>query len=143
MKIFRYWKIIYAVCSLVYIGWVINVGSNEFARINDQYSRIVDQLDTGRIRNGALEELSAECRRESRKRPDLEKKACTSWPPAVVEAKGKEIEKRLTRARERGIVKVVLFYAAFVLFFLLGPPLFMYLLLLGFIKLYRSIKIVR
>lgn len=143
MKILRYWKIIYLVCSLVYIGWVINVGTNEFTRINDQYRRIVDQLDSGRIKNTALEELSAECRRESKGRPDLEKKACLSWPPAVVEAKGKEIEERWIRARERGLIKVVLFYTGFVLIFLLAPPLFIYLLLVGAIRLYRSVKIIR
>jgi hypothetical protein len=143
MKIFRYWKVIYVVCSLIYIGWIINVGTNEFDRINSQYRRIVDQLDGGRIRNAALEELITECRRESKGRPGLEEDDCFSWKPTEVEAKERKIEERLVRARKRGTIKMVLFYAGFVFFFLLGPPLFIYLLLVGFIKLYRSIKIVR
>ena len=69
--------------------------------------------------------------------------ACLSWPPAVVEARGKEIEKRFIRAKERGTIKLVLFYTGFVLLFLLGPPFLIYLLIIGIIKLKKYIKIVR
>ena len=143
MKKFRHWRIIYAVCCLVYIGWTIDVGTNEFDRINGQYRNLVDQLDAGRIRTKALEELTAECRRESKVRLDRQEHACFSWPPTVVEARGKVIEERLVRAKERGTIKLVLFYAGFVLIFLLGPPLIIYLLIVGIIKLYKSVKIVR
>ena len=143
MKIIRQWKIIYAVCFLVYLGWMINVGDNEFDRINSQYRRIVDQLDAGRIKTAALEELITECRRKSEVQADLEEEACFSWPPLVVEARGKEIEERLIRARERGIIKVVLFYTGFVFIFLLAPPILLYLLIIGIIKLYKNIKFVR
>jgi len=141
-KFFRHWRIIYALSCLVYIGWVIHVGANEFNRINGQYRRIVEQLDAGRIRSAALEELIAECRRKSRERLGMEA-ACTSWPPHVLEAREKAVEERLIRTRERGIIKVVLFYTGFVLIFLLGPSLFIYLLIVGIIRLYKSIKIVR
>jgi hypothetical protein len=60
-----------------------------------------------------------------------------------VEAKGKEIEERLVRARERAGIKVVLFYAGFVIIFLLAPPFLIYLLIVGIITLYKNIKIVR
>jgi len=143
MKKFRHWRIIYAVCCLVYIGWTIDIGTNEFDRINGQYRNLVDQLDAGRIRTKALEELIAECRRESKMRLDRQEDACFSWPPTVVEARGKAIEERLVRAKERGTIKLVLFYAGFVLIFLLGPPLIIYLLIVGIIKLYNSVKIVR
>jgi len=62
---------------------------------------------------------------------------------AMVEAKSKAIEERLIQAKERGTIKLVLFYAGFVFIFLLGPPLFIYLLLVGIIKVYKSVKIVR
>ncbi len=143
MKKFRHWRIIYAVCCLVYIGWTIDIGTNEFDRINGQYRNLVDQLDAGRIRTEALEELTAECRRESAIRGGRQEKDCSSWPPTVVEARGKVIEERLVRAKERGTIKLVLFYAGFVLIFLLGPPLIIYLLIVGIIKLYKSVKIVR
>jgi hypothetical protein len=143
MKKFRHWRIIYAVCSLVYIGWVIHVGTNEFDRINSQYRRLVEQLDAGRIRTAALEELIAECRRESKGRLGLDEDACFTWPPTVVEARGKTIKERQIRAKERGTIKLVLFYAGFVIIFLLGPPLLIYLLIVGFLKLYKTIKIVR
>ena len=143
MKKFRHWRIIYAICCLVYMGWVIHVGGNEFDRINGQYHRLVEQLDRGRIRAKALEELIAECRRESAVRLDLQEDACTSWPPSMVEAREKTIEERRIRAKERGTIKLLLFYTGFVLIFLLGPPLFIYLLLVGTIKIYKSITIVR
>ncbi len=143
MKIFRYWRVIYAVCCLVYIGWTINVGANEFDRINSQYRRLVDQLDAGKIRAAALEELIAECRRKSTARTDRQEDVCTSWPPTMVEARKKTVEERRIRAKERGTIKLVLFYAGFVLIFLLGPPLFIYLLIVGIIKVWKSIKIVQ
>ena len=68
---------------------------------------------------------------------------CYNWPPSLVEKTEKEIEKRLLRAKERGIIKVVLFYTVFVLIFLLAPPALIYLLILGIIKLKKTIKIVR
>ena len=143
MKKIRKWQIIYTVCCLVYIGWVINVGTNEFDRINSQYRRLVAQLDPGRIRTAALEELIAECHKESMVRADPEENGCLSWPPPVVEVRGKEIEERLIQAKERGTIKLVLFYAGFVILFLLGPPLVIYLLIVGIITLKKYIKIVR
>jgi hypothetical protein len=143
MKKIRAWQIIYALCCLIYMGWVIHVGGNEFDRINSQYRRIVEQLDAGRIRTEALEELIAACRRKSRSQAGLKGNECLSWPPQVMEAKGKEIEERLVRARERAGIKVVLFYAGFVIIFLLAPPFLIYLLIVGIITLYKNIKIVR
>ena len=143
MKKFRHWRIIYAVCCLVYMGWIIHVGTNEFDRVNGQYRRLVGQLDADRIRAAALEELIAECRRESAMHLDRQEDGCFSRPPAVLEAREKTVEERRSRARERGIIKLVLFYAGFVLLFLLAPPLFVYLLIVGIIKLYSNIKIVR
>jgi hypothetical protein len=143
MKKIRLWKIIYAICCLVYIGWTINVGTNEFDRINSQYRAILDQFDQNRIRTKALEELVDECRKESKMRLEQEEDACLSWPPAVVEARGQEIEERLLRVRDRGRIKLVFFYAGFVLIFLLAPPVLIYLLIIGIIKLKENIKIVR
>jgi hypothetical protein len=143
MKIFRHWKIIYGVCCLVYLGWIVNVGGNEFDRINSQYRRLVEQLEPGSIKSGALEELSAECRKKLLKRDDRQEDACISWSTNVVETKVKEIEERRILAKERGIIKMMLFYAGFVVLFLLGPPLFIYVIIAGSIKIYKSIKFVR
>jgi len=143
MKNIRPWKIIYGICCLVYMGWTINVGTNEFDRINGQYRRLEEQLDAGRIKTAALEELIAECRKESTLPLDREEDACLSWPPPVAEAREKEIKERFTRARDRGTIKLLLFYAGFILIFLLAAPLLIYLLIIGVIKLKKSIKIVR
>ena len=143
MKKIRLWKIIYALCCLVYMGWTINVGTNEFDRINGQYRRIIHQLEPGRIKTAAVEELTEECRRVSKWQTDLKVEDCYYWPPYLVEKTEKEIEKRLLRAKERGIIKVVLFYTVFVLIFLLSPPILIYLLIIGIIKLKKNIRIVR
>jgi hypothetical protein len=138
------WKIIYALCCLVYMGWIIHVAGNEFDRINSQYRRIVAQLDEGLIRSAALEELTAECRKKAMKPADPKEEECSSRPPPqVVEAKENEIEERLLQAKERGTIKVVLFYTGFTLIFLLGPPIFIYLILAGSIRIYKSVKFVR
>ena len=143
MKKIRLWKIIYILCCLVYMGWTINVGTNEFDRINGQYRTIVKQLEPDRIKTAAVEELTEECHRVSKWQTDLKVEECYYWPPSLVEKTEKEIEKRLLRAKERGIIKLVLFYTVFVLIFLLAPPILIYLLILGIIKLKKTIKIVR
>jgi len=143
MKKIKGWQILYAVCCLVYMGWVTKVGTTEFDRINSQYRRIVEQLDARRIKVAALEELRADCRRESSLRAGHKEDVCVSWPPAVVEAREKAVAERLARARERGIVKVVLFYTGFVFIFLLAPPILIYLFIAGVLALYKNIKFVR
>jgi hypothetical protein len=119
MKKFRKWRIIYWVCCFVYLGWIINLGTNEYDRINSQYRRIANQLDAGRIRTTALEELGTEWFRKSMVRPGLKEDACFSWPPAMVEAREKKIEERLGKAKKQAAIKLVLFYMIFVSFFCL------------------------
>lgn len=142
-KNLRHWKFIYAFCCLLYMGWIIHIGDNEFDRINSQYKRIVAQLDAGRIRSAALEELTAACRKNTEELAGQEEDSCSSWEPQVVKVKEKEIEERRLQAQDRGIIKVILFYTGFVLIFLLGPPLFTYLILVGSIRIYKSVKFVR
>ena len=143
MKKFRKWRIIYWVCCFVYLGWMINLGTNEYDRINSQYRRIANQLDAGRIRTAALEELGTEWCKKSIVRPDLKEDACFSWPPVVVEAREKKIEERLGKAKKQAAIKLVLFYMIFVILFLLAPPLLIYLLIVGVIRVFSSIKFVK
>ena len=142
-KIFRHWKSIYLVCCLVYVGWVIQVGEIEFKKVNRQYRALVNQLEQDRIRTVALEELAADCRRELRQRNTLEEDTCSTWSPEVVEAKSNKVEERMERAKERGFLKVVLFYTSFVVIFLLIPPLLIFLFIFGIVMLCKNIKIVR
>ena len=142
-KIFRHWKSIYLVFCLVYVGWVIHVGEIEFKRVNKQYRVLVKQIEPDRIKTIALEELAAECRRESRVRNILKEDDCSTWSPEVVEAKNNKVEERLHEAKKRGFIKVVLFYTSFVVIFLLIPPLLLYLFIFGIVMLSKNIKIVR
>ena len=142
MKKIQLWKIIYALCCLVYMGWTINVGTNEFDRINGQYRRIIQQLEPDRIKTAAVEELTEECRRVSKWQTGLKVEDCYNWPPVLLKKTEIELEARLLRAKERAIIKMVLFYTGFVLIFLLAPPILLYLLIIGIIKLKNNIKIV-
>ena len=142
MKKIQLWKIIFALCCLVYMGWTINVGTNEFDRINGQYRRIIQQLEPDRIKTAAIEELTEECRRLSKWQTGLKVEDCYNWPLALLKKTEIEIEARLLRAKERAIIKMVLFYTGFVLIFLLAPPILLYLLIIGIIKLKNNIKIV-
>ena len=118
------------------------MGGNEFDRINGQYQRLVRQLEPGLIRSAAVAELASECRSESRQRTVLEDD-CSTWASQVVEARMKEVEERHLLAKQRGTVKRVLFYTGFVVIFLLGPVVLIYLLIVAVILLYKNIKIVR
>jgi len=142
-KISRHWRIIYLIGSLVFMGWVIHVAGNEFDMINSQYRQLEAQLDDKLIRQAAIEELRSECLKEAKERPVLKEGTCHSWPDLVVDTKALAIKERRIQAKERGFVKVVLFYFWYVAIFLVGPPLIVYLFLIGAIKIYRSIKFVR
>ena len=143
-KLFQYWRIIYAVCCMVYMGWVIHAGNNEFNRINSQYGRLVAQLDEDRIRSAALDELTADCLRKEKERLEKKKKDdCSTWAPTVVESKQKQVKERFTRAKERGVIKVILFYIGFVLIFLVAPPALLYLIIVVIIKIFKSVQFVR
>jgi len=142
-KIFRHWKIIYAVCCLIYVGWMIHAGANEFDRINGQYRRLKARLEPDIIRTVAYEELSEECRKAVREKIIVAENACNSWKPEVVAARALVVEERFITAKQRGTVKLVLFYAGFVIIFLLAPIILLYLLIAAIILLYKNIKIVR
>jgi len=142
-KLFRHWKIIYAICCLVYIGWMIHVGGNEFDRINGQYRRLVKQLEPDRVRTAALEELALECRKNLQQRVRPEEPDCSSWEPPVLEARVQAVAERHVRDRERGLIKLSLFYTGFMVIFLLAPIILIYLLIAAIILLYKNIKFVR
>jgi hypothetical protein len=124
------------------MAWIVNAGDIEFYRINSQYRGIVASLEAERITSAAIDELTGECLSRA-KRSAATGKDCYTWPPAAVEARSLQITERLKDSKRRGLIKVILFYTGFVILFLVGPPVFIYLLLIGVIKLFRSIKFVR
>jgi hypothetical protein len=142
-KTFPHWKTVYLLCSLLYMGWVITVGDTEFNRINNQYQRLAAALDAGRITAAAVQELASECREKNGVEAGNDADRCASWPPAVVQARARKVEARLLQTKKRGLTKVVMFYTGFAVLFLLGPPLFLYLVLAGGIRIYKSVTFVR
>lgn len=142
-KIFRHWKPIYLLCSLLYMGWVLSVGGTEFERINSQYRQLTAALNDGRITAAVVQEMVSECRENFGIDPGNGPDRCTSWPPALVETRAKQVKARLLQAKKRGFAKVVMFYVGFAVLFLLGPPLFFYLVIAGGIRIFKSVKFVR
>jgi hypothetical protein len=157
----RAWRLLYAICCLIYVGWVTSLSSHDFDRILREYRRIGRQMESGRIQAAARQELIDECRRQS----DMERGGknfaangrrggltghgapvdleCRSWPPEAVEAKMVQVSERLQERRHRVVRKLLLFSLLFAVIFLFVPPAFIYLLIVGIIKLFRHIRFVR
>lgn len=139
--IFRHWKGIYLVCSLVYVGWTIHVGDSEFKKINRQYRSLVNQLEPERVKTVALKELADEHRRGVGEQSTPQDGIRYKPTSEEVEVKIQKVDKRLAEARKRGFIKMVLFYTSFMVFFLILPPLVIYLFVLGIVTLGRSITL--
>jgi hypothetical protein len=141
-KIFRHWKIIYLICCLLYTGWMIHAGRNEFDRINGQYRRLKIQLEPARIKQAAFEELLADCRRTLQEHVDYHQEVCSDPAPREVEARANLVAEQREQARQRGLVKLVLFYLGFVVIFLLAPMILVYMIIVGAILLKKHIRFV-
>ena len=147
----RAWRLFYAVCCLVYMGWVSYQSSNDFDRVQREYRRAGDQVEPGRIHSAALQELLAECRKRSAMQPadldgvanELQSGDCLSWPPAMVEAREAEIRDRLNDRQKRAGRKLLLFSLFFVVIFLIMPPVLVYGFAVVIVKLFSAVTIVR
>jgi hypothetical protein len=142
-KIFRHWKIIYLVCCLVFTGWIIHAGRNEFDRVNGQYQRLKAQSEPASIREAVLEDLIADCQKILQHRAGYHEDDCSDPDPQDVEARVNLIEEMRDRDKQRGLIKLVLFYIGFVTIFLLIPMILVYLLIMALLLLYKNIKFVR
>jgi Ca2+/Na+ antiporter len=141
-KIFRHWKIIYLICCALYTGWMIHAGRNEFDRINGQNHRLKIELEPARIRQAAFEELLADCRKTLQQHTGYHQEICPDPAPDEVEARASLIAEQRERARQRGLVKLVLFYLGFVVIFLLAPMVLLYMIIVGVILLKKHIRFV-
>jgi NAD-specific glutamate dehydrogenase len=164
MKFFmrrRTWRPFYAVCCIIYVGWVGYQGSFDLGRVHREYSRAGEQLEPGRIHTAALRDLSEECwKRSARQLADIaaaEKgltsgviaegsqadQDCSTWPQAVVEAREAKIRGRLEERQKRAGKKMLYFSAFFVVIFLILPPALVYVFVLLIVKVFQAVKIVR
>jgi len=143
------------------MGWVGYLGSFDFNRVLREYQRAVDKAEPGRIRSAAVAELVAECRQQSaiqagasnttEKGPKsimIDKgvpaeQDCLSIPPEKIKARQTEVRERLLDRQKRAGRKLLLFSLFFVGIFLLFPPVIVYVFAVLFVKLFRSVKIVR
>ena len=146
------WQIGYAVFCLVYVAWVVYLSLDNFDMVHGDYRRAGEQLQPPRIRELAIRELVAQCRREekssSRLRPTGERASaaaedpCLSWPAAVVAEREKTVTEHLTITRSRFLRKLVVFYITFGIVFLIMPLVLLYLLLTFTIWIFRNLKFV-
>jgi len=157
----RFWLLLYAVCCLIYVGWVTYLGSFDFNRVLREYRRAVDQMEAGRIRSAAWQELVAECRKSYEMQSGIPNRAengaqaividegvpaeqdCFDWlSPQLVTREAEIRESRLDRQKRAGW-KLLLFSLFFVVIFLIFPPALVYLFAMLFVRLFRTVKIVR
>jgi len=145
-------RICFAVCSLVYVPWLVLLSLNNFDMVHSQYRRAGERLRPAHIAAVALRELTDQCRQEARhgqRLPPVGEKGaaaadpCQSLPAAVVEARQKVVQARLAHERSLAGRKLVLFYVSFGVFFLLLPLVFLYLLLFFSSWVFRNIKVIK
>jgi hypothetical protein len=127
---------------------------NNFEMVQNDYRRAVKNLQPAQVKAITLQELTEECRRES-KRADLyrtggakipaaaKENTCLSWPEAVLEERQKVVRERLVEDRKGARQKVVFFTLFFGVIFLILPTAAGYLLLAFFFWLYRHIRFVK
>ena len=147
------WRIIYVVCCLVYMGWVVYLSLNNFGMVHKQYRLAQERLQPVRIEEIALQDLVDKCRKKLKRSGRLQQgdgdstsvsseDPCLSFPAAVLAKREKTVKERLVEEKSRVSRKLVWFYITFGVVFLILPMAFVYLLVSFFIWLYRNIKFV-
>ncbi|MDW7774058.1 MAG: hypothetical protein SCH71_14320 [Desulfobulbaceae bacterium] len=135
------WRIGYAACTIVFMAVMMYLSTSNFDMVHREYRRAAMRLQPARIEELAHQELVAECRREAKGSglflPD---DPCLSRPAAVLEERREAVRERLVKEKNRVVRKLAMFYITFGIFFLVMPPLILYLVLSVFIWIFKSIK---
>ena len=133
------WRVIYVICSLVYMAWVVYLSQFNFGLVHRDYRRADNKLQPETIEAVALQELFDRCIKELGR----EESACQSWPAEVVADQQKIVLEMFENERSRMVRKLVLFYIYFGVIFLILPPLILYMTITILIRIYKSIKFVK
>jgi len=144
------WRIVFGVCSLIYMIVMVYLSGSNFGMVHREYRQAVRQLQPFEVEKTARLELADECRKKEKKgghslQTDERKTAkagvpCLS-PPAVDLEKRQKIVRDWLEKKKSGIIqKMVLFYITFAIFFLVLPPVIIYLVLSVFIWIFKSIE---
>ncbi len=137
------WRLCYVFCCLIYAAWMIHLGVNDFDRVHRQYRQTGVILAPSQRKEVARQELIAECREAQLQLGRYEDATCLTVSPADLAAKEKTVAKRLIAERHRALRKLILFYATFLVIFLLIPPLLIYGVIIFFINVFLNVKIVK
>lgn len=147
------WRYGYALFSLLFAGWVVYLGQDNFAKVHGEYRRTREHQQPARIEKIALQELVDQCRRaakrESRSRsagdpdPAVAEDPCRSFPEAVLEERKKDVAANLRAEEKLFLRKLVVFSLTFAIFFVVLPLGFLYLLLAFLIWLFKDMKFVK
>lgn len=138
------WRIGYAVCCLFYVAWVVLLSLDNFDMVLSDYRRARERLQPVRIEAIALQELVEQCLKKAGTVDPgglvAAEHDCLIWPAGVIIDRQQAVAERLGAERSRTFRKLVVFYFSFGVIFLLLPPTLLYLLLVFFIWLFKSIK---
>lgn len=149
------WRIGYAIFCLLFGGWVIYLGLDNFDKVHSEYRQSVNRLHPDQIRKIAARQLTDQCLNKLKHRgisredgtiaasAGAGEAACLSFPQPVREEQEKTVGQQLQIEKKRLLRKLVVFTISFALFFLALPLFLLYLLLAFLIWVFRDMKFIR
>ncbi|MHB8791594.1 MAG: hypothetical protein ACYDBT_17145 [Desulfobulbaceae bacterium] len=147
------WRFCYALFCLLFAGWVVFLGQDNFAKVHGEYRWAREHQQPAQVEKIARQELAAECRRaaqrETRSRsagdpdPAVSIDLCRSFPKAVLEERKRVVAENLQAEEKLFLRKLVVFCLTFAIFFVVLPLGFLYLLLAFLIWLFKDMKFVK
>ena len=147
------WRVVYAVCCLLYVAWMVHLSFNNFAMVHRDYRRAGERLQPVQVAKIALRELVDQCHQDTLPGDQLrwatvkgavaDEDACLHWPTTVLVQRQEVVTERLLAQRDLAGRKLVLFYGSFGTVFLILPPVLLYLLLSSIAWIFRNLKVVK
>jgi hypothetical protein len=147
------WRYGYVLFCLLFAGWVVYLGQDNFAKVYGEYQRAREHQQPTQVEKIARQELAAEClraaKRSGRSRsasdpdPAVSEDLCRSFPAAVLEERKRTVAENLRTEEKLFLRKLVVFCLTFAIFFVALPLGFLYLLLAFLIWLFKDMKFVK
>lgn len=147
------WRYGYILFCLVYAGWLVYLGQDNFAKVHGEYRWARENQQPAQVEKIARQTLAADCRREAQRErrsrsagdaaATVSEDLCRFFPEAVLEERKKDVAENLLAEEKRFLRKLVVFYGTFGVFFVALPLGCLYLLLSFLIWIFRDLKFVK
>lgn len=147
------WRFGYALFCLLFAGWVVYLGQDNFAKVYGEYQRARENQQPAQVERITRQELAAECRRAEQRSnrsrsargpdPAVSEDACRSFPAAALDDRKKDVAANLRAEEKLFLRKLVVFSLTFAIFFVVLPLGCLYLFLSFLIWLFKDMKFVK